>query len=79
MTVFYWVWFISGLLICSGGYIFRALQMQKIPKLSDVHWKGLLVISFILGLLPAYVISQNINRSIVVPDSVPTQPAIVKD
>lgn len=79
MTYFQFVWFISAMLLLFGSYLIRCVRLRRLASLRDIHWPGLIVISAVVALLPAYVADQRTARNVDVPKEIAAEPTIVKE
>lgn len=76
MVMFFSVWLLSALAVVMIVFVVKSLRRRRLAGLGHFHWPGLIVISLILGAVPAFIYDNQSSRSVSVPDDVAERPTI---
>ena len=76
MAMFLLVWLLSALIVLAAVYLLKSLRWRRPLGLDKFHWPGLIVISLILGAVPAFIYYYQMPRAVSVPDGVAERPNI---
>ena len=77
MSIFFFVWLLSVLAVVIVVFVVKSLRRGRLARLVDFHWPGLIVISLILGAVPAFIYDNQSSRMVAVPDGVAERPNIL--
>ena len=76
MSIFFFVCLLSVLAVVIVVFVVKSLRRGRLARLVDFHWPGLIVISLILGAVPAFIYDNQSSRMVAVPDGVAERPNI---
>ena len=74
MIAFLLVWLVSSLTVVVALYLAKSVRWRGFARLGSFHWPGLIVISLIIGALPAFIYDYQSSRAVPVPDGVAERP-----
>jgi glucan phosphoethanolaminetransferase (alkaline phosphatase superfamily) len=74
--MFFFVWLLSVLVVVMVVFVVKSLRRGRLARLMDFHWPGLIVISLIVGAVPAFIYDNQSSRTVEVPDGVAERPNI---
>ncbi len=74
MIAFLLVWLLSSLAVVAAVFLAKSLHWRGFARLSSFHWPGLIVMSLIIGALPAFIYDYQSSRAVPVPDGVAERP-----
>ncbi|MDP6344476.1 MAG: hypothetical protein QF578_12975 [Alphaproteobacteria bacterium] len=70
------VWLISAVCVTAIVFVVKSVRRRRLARPRDFHWPGLIVISLIIGAVPAYIYQNQSSRSVEVPAGVAERPSI---
>jgi len=76
MGMFFFVWLLSVLAVVLVVFVVKSLRRGRLARVVDFHWLGLIVISLIIGAIPAFMYDNLSSRMVPVPDGVAERPDI---
>ncbi len=76
MSTFFFVWLLSVLAVVMVVFVVKSLRRGRLARLVDFHWPGLIVISLIIGAVPAFIYDNQSSRTVTVPDGGAERPNI---
>jgi len=70
MIAFLLAWLLSSLTVVATLYLAKSARWRGFARLGSFHWPGLIVISLIIGALPAFIYDHQSSRAVPVPDGI---------
>ena len=70
LIAFLLAWLLSSLTVVVALYLAKSVRWRRFARLDSFHWPGLIVISLVIGALPAFIYDYQSSRAVPVPDGV---------
>lgn len=77
INTFFVSWLISTLIFLAAAYAYRSIRLKRLAKYGDLHWPGIIVLSLLIGLVPAMAYKNAAMKNISVPEGVGQNPVII--
>jgi hypothetical protein len=76
MWVTLFVWALCSVVVLAGLLFGRTSRLQGRLRLADLNWKAMLLLSVIVGGVPAFVFDQLNHRKVEVPSTIADDPVL---